>query len=176
MTILGTTFTNDLSWNLNCSIIIKKVNARMQLLRKVWSFGSSQKEMVHLWKVFCLSVLEQSCVLWGSGLTNENVTDLERTQKTFTKLVLEEDYRTYNEALLSLGLCSLQDRRKALTLRFAKQSLADGHFADLFPKRRSQHDMEKRLKEEFKVFRAHTNRYKNSPILTMQRLLNDEEQ
>jgi hypothetical protein len=176
MKILGTTFTNDLSWSLNCNIIIKKVNARMQLLRKVWSFGSSQQEMVHLWKVFCLSVLEQSCVLWDSGLTNENVTDLERTQKTFTKLVLEEDYRTYKEALITLGLCSLQDRRKALTLRFIKQSLADGHFTDLFPKRKFQHNMEKRQKEEFQVFRAHTSRYQNSPILTMQKLLNTEGQ
>ena len=72
--------------------------------------------------------------------------------------------------------CNLQDRRKSLTLPFVKQSLANGHFADLFPKRKFQHDMEKRQKEEFQVFWAHTSRYQNSPILTMQRLLNTEEQ
>ena len=101
---------------------------------------------------------------------------LKGQKKTFTKLLFEEDYRSYNEALLTLGLCSLQDRKKAMTLRFAKQSLADGHFANLFPKRRFQLEIEKRQKEEFQVFWAHTSRYQNSPILTMQRLLNTEEQ
>ena len=71
----------------------------MQLLRKVSSFGSSQKEMIHLWKIFCLSVLNQSCVLWWRGLTNENEDNLERTQKTFGKLVLGDSYTTYFEAL-----------------------------------------------------------------------------
>ena len=64
--ILGTTFNNKITWDENCTIIIKKVNARMQLLRKVWSFGSSVQEMVHLWQIYCLSILEQSCVVWGN--------------------------------------------------------------------------------------------------------------
>ena len=65
----------------------------MQLLWKVWSFGSSREEMVKLWETFC--VLDQSWVVWHSGLMEENRSDLERTQKTFIKLVLEEDYETY---------------------------------------------------------------------------------
>ena len=55
----------------------------MQLLQKVWSFGSNYEEMVHLWKVYCLSILEQSCVVWGGSLTKENINDLERVQKNF---------------------------------------------------------------------------------------------
>ena len=85
--ILGTIFTNTLSWNENCDRIIKKVNARMQLLRKVWNFGSTNDEMVQLWKTYCHSLMEQSCVVWDSGLTRENELDLERCQKTFWKLI-----------------------------------------------------------------------------------------
>ena len=65
----------------------------MQLLQKIWSFGSNFKEMIHLWKVYCLLKLEQSSVVWGGGLTAENVNDLEKTQKTFCKLVMEVDYK-----------------------------------------------------------------------------------
>ena len=108
MKILGTVVTDRLSWDENCSILVKKVNARMQLLRKVWSFGSSKEEMVHLWKIFCRSILEQTCVLWDSGLTEQNRTDLERTQKTFTKLVLQEEYTDYKSALLILQLETLE--------------------------------------------------------------------
>ena len=46
----------------------EKVNQRMQLLRAVWTFGSNIQEMVHRLKLYCLSVLEQSCVVWGPSL------------------------------------------------------------------------------------------------------------
>ena len=82
MKILGTIVNTQLSWDDNCSMIIKKVNARMQLLRSVLSFGASTEEMVHLWTVFCRSVLEQLCVVWHSTLTEENRQDLERCQQT----------------------------------------------------------------------------------------------
>ena len=86
----------------------KKVNARMQLLAKIWSFASNKEEIVHLWKVYCLSILEQSCVVWGSSLTLENANNF---LNTFCKLVLEEDYCSYSEALLTLGLQTLTSRR-----------------------------------------------------------------
>ena len=144
----------------------------MQLLRKVWSFGSSCHEMVQLWKVFCRSILEQSCVLWDSGLTQENRNNLERTQKTFLKLILEEDYKNYENALQVSQLETLDKRRKDLTLRFAQTSLADGLLTDLFPIRNKSHRMKTRNKGKFRIFHANTERYKKSPILTMQRMLN----
>ena len=63
MKILGTVINTNLSWDGNCAMIIKKVNARMQLLRSIDKFGASRDEMVHLWVIFCRSVLEQSCVV-----------------------------------------------------------------------------------------------------------------
>ena len=117
----------------------------MQLLRKVRSFGSSNEEMVHLWKLFCRSILEQTCVLWDSGLTEQNRTDLERIQKTFAKLVLQETYSNYASALDILQLETLECRRKALSLKFARSSLADGLLRDLFPlkKKSSLHEDKK---------------------------------
>ena len=78
MKILGTIITNKISWNENCNNLVRKANARMQLLRKIWSFGSTIPEMVELWKVFCRGILEQTCPLWDSSLTDQNISDLER--------------------------------------------------------------------------------------------------
>ena len=72
----------------------------MQLLRAVWSFGSNIPEMVHLWRIYCLSILEQSSAVWGSSHSQENKDDLERTQKSFAKLVLREKYNEYESALM----------------------------------------------------------------------------
>ena len=74
-----------------------------------------------LLKIYCVSV--QSCVVWGSSLTQENIEDLERTQKTLAKLVLRDNYVKYELALKRLNLETLAKRRKELALGFAKSSI-----------------------------------------------------
>ena len=111
--ILGTVITDNLSWNENCNEIIGKVNQRMPLLKKVLSFGASREEMVHLWIIYCRSLLEQSAVLWSSSLTQQNRDDLERTQKSFVKIILKNKFNTENEnsyenCLLELNLQTLE--------------------------------------------------------------------
>ena len=175
MKILGTIIDDSLSWDTNCSQLIKKVNNRMQLLRSVHSFGASNEEMVHLWILFCRSVLEQSCVLWHNSLTQENVEDLERTQKSFTKMILNEKYKTYDNALLMLNLDSLQIRRTALTLKFAKTGIKHKKLDDLFPENKKQHKMETRNTDKFQTIFANTSRLQNSSIPTMQACLNVDE-
>ena len=120
MKILGTVINSDLSWNDNCDAIIKKVNARMSLLRNVYSFGATTDEIVHKWVVFCRSVVEQSCVVWHSSLTQENSDDIERTQKTFSKMILKEKYLDY-ETILNLD--SLKSRGQPLCEKFAKSDI-----------------------------------------------------
>ena len=123
MKILGTIIDNSLSWDENCSHLLKKVNNRMQLLRSISSFGASIDEMVHLWILFCRSVLEQSCVLWNNSLTLENIENLERPQKSFAKMVLKEKYKNYENALIILNLETLEKRRAELCLKFAKAGI-----------------------------------------------------
>ena len=52
--------------------------------------------------------------------------DLERTQQNFAKFFLQGKYTTYENALISSGHDSLEERRKKLTFTFAKTSIADG--------------------------------------------------
>ena len=174
MKILSTIVNTNLSWDENCAQLIKKVNSRMQLLRGVQSFGASREAMVHLWILFCRSVLKQSCVVWGTSLTQENIEDLERAQKTFTKMVLKEKYKGYEDALIILNLDSLQKRREHLNLKFAKTGLENKKLNDLFPINDKKHKMKTRTKEKYKVEFANTERYKNSSVITMQKMLNDD--
>ena len=174
MKILGTVINTRLSWDENCSEIIKKVNARMQLLRELQSFGATNDEMVHFWILFCRSVLEQSCVVWGTSLTQENIENLERTQKTFTKLVLREKFKSYENALLLLNMDNLETRRKDMILRFAKNGIKNQTLNDLFPINEKIHKMKKRTNEKYEVNFANTDQLKNASIITMQKLLNED--
>ena len=174
MKILGTIVDSKLSWDDNCSMIIKKVNARMQLIRSLQSFGATTQEMVHIWILFCRSILEQSCVVWGTSLTQENKDDLERTQKTFAKLILREKYKNYDNALLLLNLDTLEKRRQDLCLKFAKGGIKSEKLCELFPMNDKKHIMQTRDDERFQVKFANTDRLKHSSIITMQNMLNDD--
>ena len=174
MKILGTILNNKLDWNQNCKNLVSKVNKRMLLLRKMHSFGASQSEMVRLWVVYCRSVLEQSAVLWQGGLTEENRESLERTQKSFVKLIMKGKMTNYEESLSQLNLLTLDKRRDILSLRWAKKCLTNEKTAKMFPLTQRNHDYPLRKQEKYKVFRANTQRMKNSPIIYMQHLLNKD--
>ena len=133
---------------------------------------SAIEEMVHLWKIFCRSVLEQSCILLHKSLTLENIDDLERTQKTFAKVVLRNSYRTYEEALIKLNLSSLSERRDNFCIKFAQKGVRNGTLSDLLRIIKKKHYIRK--PERFKVDFAYTERYRRSSVIQMQSMLNED--
>ena len=143
----------------------------MLFLKKIQSFGATTEEMVHLWTMYCRSILKESSVVWSSSLSEENKSDLERTQKSFAKLILKQSYTTYEEALLTLNLQTLEDRRNELSLKFAKKCLNNSKFKDLFPENKT-HWYHTRHKEKYTVPFCNTERMKQSGIMNMIHQLN----
>ena len=142
------------------------------MLRRAKEFGATKKELAHLWIVFCRGTLEQSCVLWHNTLTQENFEDLERTQKTFTKLALGQNYKNYEDALLKLNLHPLSSRRKNLCLNFAKSGLRNDTLRDLLQRKRKKHSMSTRKFQSHNIESSNTARFGRSSIPYMQTLLN----
>ena len=70
-------------------------------------------ELVDLKDVFLKqirSVLEFGVPVWNSGLTKEDSYDIERIQKSFMHIVLDERYLNYASALDIMGMESLAER------------------------------------------------------------------
>ena len=97
--------------------------------------------------------------------------DLERVQKNALKIILKDQYISYDNALNAVGLDCLIDRREQLCLKFAKACLKNENLKDMFPLNEDSHQ-DTRQREVFKVTFAHTDRLKDSSIPYMQRLLN----
>ena len=173
--LLGTIISDDLHWDLNTKNIVKKANARMELLRRVASFGASQEDMKTIYFLFVRSHLEQSATVWHSSLTEENSADLERVQKSAVKIMLGDKYTSYENSLLKLDIENLSDRRKHLCLSFAKKCVKNEKTKHMFPQNIKKHQMETRMPEKFKVQHANTERFRKSSIIYMQHLLNDDE-
>ena len=173
--LLGTIVTNDLKWDQNTAQLVKKSNARMELLRRVASFGTSSEELKNIYFLFVRSQLEQSSVVWHSSLTEENKADLERVQKSAVKIILGDKYMSYKKSLDELGMDSLDDRRQNLCLKFAQRCLKNEKAKKMFPLNEKIHGMETRNINKYKVQHANTDRLKNFAQIYMQNLLNEHE-
>ena len=173
--LLGTFITNDLKWDLNTNKIIKKANARLQLMHKISEFGALQNDMKDIFILFVRSILEVSSCVWHSSLTEENIDDLERVQKSALRIILKEKYKTYTNALNVLELDTLFNRREQLCLEFAQKCTKHTKLKHMFPLNIKEHEMVTRDHEKYIVHFANTERLRNSAIIHMQRLINEHE-
>ena len=83
--LLGTIITDDLRWEENTKNIVRKANARMELLRTISTFSPSDEDMKNIYILFIRSLLEQSAPVWHSSLTEQDSESLERVQKWQSK-------------------------------------------------------------------------------------------
>lgn len=167
--ILGTIISDSLLWNANCARIVKKCNMRLQLLREVASFGTDVRMMKLIYIQIIRVILEGSCQVWHGSLTKKNRRDLERCQKLAMKIILPT--QSYKTALLTLDLETLEERREKLTAKFSNFAKNHDKLKSLFRLNMKSHKMNTRNKQTF-LMNANTDRFMNSPIMKMQRLLN----
>ena len=171
--LLGTIITSDLKWDMNTISIIKKANARMELVRRVAGFGAAEEDLKIIYFLFVRSLLEQSAPVWHSSLTEENSDDLERVQKSAVKIILGTKYLGYEKSLAKLDMLSLKERREQLCLSFAEKCVKNPKTQNMFPTNKKKHLMETRNPEHYMVTKANTERFKKSAIIYMQNLLNE---
>ena len=169
--LLGTIITSDLKWHKNTKYLVKKAYARMQILHKIAEFGAPPEDLIQIYISYVRSILEQSCVIWHPSLTDEDSELLERVQKCALKIILKTNYTTYEEALESLMLAKLSDRREKLMLKFALNCTKNKFTSELFPLNKTT-AMKTRHRETYKVLHCNTDRLKDSAVPYMQRLLN----
>ena len=87
--LLGTVITNDLKWEENTGLFVKRANTRMQLLRKCSTFTTNQDEIKNIYILFVRSILKQSCVVWHRSLTIEDSNDLKKVKNVLPSKYFE---------------------------------------------------------------------------------------
>ena len=90
--LLGVMVNNKLNWDSNTAFLVRKSNSRMRILHKLVEFGIPIEDLVTIYVLYIRSILEQSCQVWHSSLSLENLQDLERVQKNALKIILQDEY------------------------------------------------------------------------------------
>ena len=169
--LLGLRIRDDLSWKSNTNELTKRAYSRMVIIKKLIQFNVPLAELVQIYILYIRSVVEQSAVVWHASITTGEQKDLERIQKVALRLILGENYTTYNEALKQTGLDTLRSRRTRLSLNFAIKCVNSEKTIHMFPI--NINPVDTRHHETFSVTKARTSRLLKSSIPYMQRLLND---
>ena len=112
--LLGVILTSDLKWSKNTEYLIKRANARMEILRKLSSFNAPIKDMIVTYFLYIRSILEQSSVIWHGTLSEEDNVNLERVQKNALRNILKDKYENYENARRVLKIKTLYERREKL--------------------------------------------------------------
>ena len=110
--------------------------------------------------------------MWNSSITKEESVDIERVQKAFLHIALQDQYTDYKNALKIACLDSLEDRRQKLCITFAKKTAKHPKHNHWFEETTSIKTRNKKLKYKEPVYRLE--RFKNSPIPYLTRLLNTQ--
>ena len=69
------------------------------------------------------SMLELAVPVWHPGLTAKQSSDIERIQKLAFKIILQEDYTSYDRACKIFATQTLQLRCEKLCLKFATKNI-----------------------------------------------------
>ena len=174
--LVGVWITTYLDWEKNTKEMCKKAYARLTMLTKLKYVGTPVQDLIDVYNLYIRSILEYCSVVWHSTLTVEQSSDIENVQKISVKIILGQEYSTYDGSLDKCGLERLTARRESRCLKFGLKSLLHPVHSRLFPVNPqvlSHPESSPSNREHFTVNWAKTESYRMSAVPYIQRKLNN---
>ena len=168
--LLGIIITSDCKWKENTSYIIKKASKRIWFLRRLKLLGASNATLIDYYHKSIRPVLEFGSPIWTGALTQANINDIEKIQKTSFKIILGQNYSTYHEALIELEQITLEERRKNACKKFAKNCSKHAKMSPFFKR---TNDWTRHSKPFIEPM-TKSKRAFNGPVPFLIRLLNED--
>ena len=170
--LLGVIIDDKLSWGDHVSAVIKSSSYRLYMLRRLKSFGLPTTELCNIYNLFILPKLTYASPAFSSSLSLTQLRRLERIQKRAAKIIMGPSYNTYVDALSTLDLITLADYYKHALTQFGRKLLKNPRQRHLLPPPAPRPQRATRACNKLVPIRARTDRYKNSPIPTLVKMLN----
>ena len=142
------------------------------MLRRLKSFGLPSKELINIYKTFILPKLTYASPAWSSSLNLTQKKMLEKVQKRALKISLGTSYTTYEHALTAANLTKLEVYHNLMLREFGDKILSSERHRRLLPATLPTPHYPTRHANSITPSRPDTERYKNSPIVTIVRMLN----
>ena len=169
--LLGLTLWSDLKWRSNTEIITKKAYKRLWTIKRLEAHGASQDDLLEVYKKQIRPLLEFSVPVWHPGITKGESKDIERVQKCVTKIILQDSYKTYKQALSVTNLQNLSDRREKICTKFALKAEKHDKFKKWFKVNKKRTNT-RSVPSKYCPVISRTKRFERSPLTFLTSLLN----
>ena len=170
--LLGYWLTVDMKPYKHVKHILKVSYSRLWSISRLKHAGVSDDDIFHFYTMKIRTVLEYAAPVFTSMLTQQDKCEIERIQKIVLKIILSDNYTTYDEACVKLKTISLEKRRKHLSLKFALSCLDNPQHKHMFKQRSSTYYKLRNIRSFEEPF-CHYQRYYTSPLPYLTRLLNE---
>ena len=138
------------------------------MLRRVKELGGTLEDLKTVYKLQLRCLTEDGCPAFNGALTVENDKNLERLQKVAFRVMLGSSYTGYYNAMETLNLPSLSDRRLKKCTKFALKTAKNPKYKAWFQKMPNR----TRTAKPYYEYYARTERYRKSPLFYLTSLLN----
>ena len=170
--VLGITLDDKLRWDLHLNATIKSATFRLYMLRRLKSLGLPQTELKDIFRMFILPRLTYASPAWTPNLTITQIRKIENVQKRAIKIILGTSYIDYDNALSTLGLTTMTDTFQQNLRLFGSKLLDNPRHRHMLPPAAPRPQRATRTHNTLVPIRARTDRYKNSPIPAIVKLIN----
>ena len=172
--LLGILLSSSLKWDSNTNAICKKAMTKIWLLRRLKLFKLEPEIILDYYIKEIRPLVEQGVPIWNSGLTKTQIRKIESVQKVAFKIILGENYLSYDVACTLLNTLPLEYRRQDLATNFAIKLFKSPRCLEFFEpvqnrNTRNEHFLVKEI-------RTNTTRCYNAPHSYLARLVNTNKQ
>ena len=172
MKLLGFTLAGDAGMQRQVDMIKNKFRARFWSLIHLRRAGIRGMRLFSLYSTLVRPILEVNAVIFHPMLTVAQSDSLERLQKQVVGLCFGFNV-SYNRALEDNAVDTLKERRTKALRRFTAKAMSNTRFKYRWFVHRQESNTELRRRRPYIEKRARTERYRRSPLLTIQRIAND---
>ena len=169
--LLGLTLRSDMKWTSNTDSMTSKAYKRLWALRRLKSHGADQNDLVEVYSKQIRPTLEFAVPVWHPGISKGEKNDIERVQKSAAKIILQEKYQTYIQALQILNLEQLSKRRMKICNKFATKAENHAKFSSWF-KLNKRKTITRSKQPRYCPVLYRTRRFQKSPLCYLTDLLN----
>ena len=133
--------------------------------------GANTKTLKEVYILFIRSILEYCAPLWAGNLSVKSIKALTRVEKNALKIIFPS--LSYEEAVLSLNIQNLSQRRLTLTKKCAQKMAESKRFENCFVKKSGSVT---RSNSQYVIPQTKRNRSKYAPYSVFSKLLNGQEE
>ena len=169
--LLGVSLSSNLSWAAHVDDIAKRATAKLWVLIRFKSLGTTQDQLLKVFQTRVRSTLEFAAPVFHGGLTQVQSRQLETVQKKGFAIILSKKYQSYESALATLNQERLDTRRLNLCYKFANKCSQSPRHKAMFPANPTFRP-NMRNPKPFLERKCNTSRHYSSPIPFLTRLLN----